>query len=163
MTAIANPNLNLEEIRRLYHYNPDTGHLTYKVASAMMRVGDRAGCPDYTNSRNRRITYKKKCYLEHRIIWFWVTGIWPDKLIDHVNGNPLDNRWLNLRLATHSQNGHNKKVTKSNSTGVKGVSKSKNGKFKATINLGSFNTVEEAKVVYDEAARKLHGEFFRQH
>lgn len=149
-------NLNFDEIRTRYHYDPDTGFVTYKVASAMMKVGDRAGCVDVSGFRNRRITYKKKCHLEHRFIWFWVTGEWPSKLIDHINGNPLDNRWVNLRLATHSQNSLNKKTT--GKLGAKGVCLNK-GKYKVTLCVGSYDTLEEAKAAYREAALRVQGEF----
>lgn len=91
----------------------------------------------------------------------------PDKsLIDHINGNPLDNRKSNLRLATHAQNLYNRKTK--NKTGYKGVQpcNSKKNPFMAYIkiqgkrvHLGQFKTAEEAARVYDTKAKEVQGEF----
>lgn len=86
--------------------------------------------------------------------------------VDHINGNPLDNRLENLRLVTSSQNKLNTKDRYKNSTTYRGVTKLKSGKFKATItvnyittSLGTFKTAEEAALAYNEAATTYHGEF----
>jgi hypothetical protein len=89
--------------------------------------------------------------------------------IDHVNGNPLDNRRCNLRLATASQNQHNQRIRCDNTSGFKGVSWYPNyKKWLATIcfkgrshNLGYFETPEAAHAAYCEASARLHGEFGR--
>lgn len=89
------------------------------------------------------------------------------KIIDHINGNKLDNRSCNLRPATNAENvrNHGKRII--NTTGYKGVGKEKN-KFRATIGcdyknyyLGLFKTKEEAAIAYDLKAIELHGEFAR--
>lgn len=90
-------------------------------------------------------------------------------LVDHINGNPLDNRKCNLRLATASQNMHNKRMQKNNTSGFKGVHWDKNKrKWQANIKigdkrrfLGGFDTAEEASCAYKNAAKQLHGEFIR--
>lgn len=88
-----------------------------------------------------------------------MTGEWPEKEIDHKDTNRLNNKWSNLREATASENMRNRKVKSDNQTGVKGVCVAPNGKFRVYLQLGTFDTIEEAKRVYDEAALKLHGEF----
>ena len=105
----------------------------------------------------------RKTYRVHRIIWEMLKGPIPEGyVIDHIDGNRGNNRIENLRLATHIQNS-------ANSVGFgkypKGVKVHKN-KFQARIKhkgieyyLGSFSTVEEAKVAYDSKAYELHGEF----
>lgn len=91
------------------------------------------------------------------------------KKCDHVDGVTLNNRRYNLRVATDTQNNQNKKLTKSNRSGYKGVcwdkSRSKwmayikiNGRQK---NLGYFKTREEARAAYCVAALRYHGEFAR--
>lgn len=83
---------------------------------------------------------------------------------DHVNRTPLDNRRLNLRVATSSQNLANRRRWES-ASGFKGVTRAR-GRWHARINmqgrtrnLGYFTTREEAARAYDAAARDLHGEF----
>jgi hypothetical protein len=91
-------------------------------------------------------------------------------LVDHANGDGLDNRRTNLRLATHSQNQFNKRKTKSKtSSRFIGVyfEKRKN-RWMARIHyhgkriwLGSFKSEFDAAKAYDAAAKKYHGEFAR--
>lgn len=89
------------------------------------------------------------------------------KLCDHRDRNPLNNRRLNLREATSQQNIFNKGPTKTNVTGYKGVSLHKASQLyrayitinRHQIHLGYHKTVLEAALVYNEAAKKYHGEF----
>lgn len=90
----------------------------------------------------------------------------PGFLCDHRNGDGLDNRGENLRIATQAQNQMNS--SRPGSTGFKGVSKTKDGKFVSKIHangiykyLGRFFTVEEAAKAYDVEARKLHRSYGR--
>jgi len=107
-------------------------------------------------------------YRAHRLAWLIMTGSSPKILIDHINGDPSDNRWSNLRLATKSENGCNSKVRSHNRSGIKGVRRLKSGKWNARIvlsgvetNIGSFLTIEEARAAYAEKAASLHGQFAR--
>jgi hypothetical protein len=111
----------------------------------------------------------EKNYRSSRLAWFYMTGEWPSKKIDHKNGKRADDRWDNLRLATDSQNAANAKKSVSNNSGYKGVHQNKAyGRFYAQITtggrqifLGSRKTAEEAHALYVEAAKKYHGEFVR--
>lgn len=88
--------------------------------------------------------------------------------VDHVNNNGLDNRKLNLRLATRSQNAFNTKIKSSNTSGYKGVSFCKlTGKWVARIrldgtykNLGRFDTPEKAHEAYCIVGKQHLQEFF---
>jgi len=96
-----------------------------------------------------------------------VMNVSDDVLIDHLNGNGLDNRRENLRACTISENARNRGKDRDNSTGYKGVSWHKQDqKYHAQIRvsgrkiyLGSYADPEEAARAYDKAAKELHGEF----
>lgn len=92
-------------------------------------------------------------YYAHRIVWLLYTGNWPDQ-IDHVNGNRIDNRIINLRSVSHLENHKNKSIHKDNTSGVHGVHWSKNSnKWRAEImvsncrkHLGYFESIEDAAI-----------------
>jgi hypothetical protein len=106
-----------------------------------------------------------KLILMHRLVLYAPRGM----EVDHVNGNSLDNRRENLRLASHAQNGMNQKIRHDSKSGFKGVSFNKpRGRWLAHIkfrgkkyNLGYFETPELAAKEYDRAARLAFGKFAR--
>ena len=87
--------------------------------------------------------------------------------VDHINGNSLDNRRENLRIATRSQNQHNRTIQKNNTSGYKGVKWSKrSNKWQVAIgingtriHLGYYENKHVAAKVYNDAALKYLGEF----
>jgi len=90
------------------------------------------------------------------------------RLVDHINGNGLDNRRANLRVCNTAQNTRNQKLSKNSTTGLKGVCRQPNGKYRSKItvanyqiNLGTFATAEAAHEAYRAAAHNFHGEFAR--
>jgi len=122
----------------------------------------------YVQGQKRAVLLDYQHYLVHRVIWRMMTGEDPGDLeIDHENSDGVDNRWRNLRRATHSQNGAGRKVHRDNELGVKGVARRGN-KFEAqiwfegrNIHLGKYDRVKEAKAIYDAMAVRLYGEFAR--
>ncbi len=94
-------------------------------------------------------------------------GASPEQLVDHINGDGLDNRRVNIRLCTKADNQRNQRRNSKNTTGYKGVSFDKaRGKYSASIgvhgeqiSLGRFSTAEEASQAYEDAVRRYHGEF----
>ena len=118
-----------------------------------------------------RITYGgvSKLYYVHRIIFYIKHGFLDDnKVIDHINGNPLDNRIKNLRLVTFSQNSYNSKLSRKNKLKCKNVYLQKNGTYLVrliisgkNIYIGKFKNLKDAKKAAKEARIKYHGEFAR--
>jgi len=160
---------HLELITRL-DYDPDTGIFKWKIVKSNLiknRVGLEAGCI----ARKPRTSYRVIClnkttFLAHRLAWFYVSGAWPAKEIDHINGDGLDNRIINLREANRAQNSRNRKTRVGYTT--KGVSRS-GRKWQATIRksgkiyyLGLFANKKQAQAAYNEAAKKLYGEFAKE-
>lgn len=89
------------------------------------------------------------------------------EFVDHINGNSLDNRRENLRLATKQQNGANAKLRRDNKAGLKGIYRHQNrwtamiGLNGKTIYLGCYDTAEEAHQAYCKKAEELFGEYAR--
>jgi|WetSurMetagenome_2_1015567.scaffolds.fasta_scaffold15070_2 hypothetical protein len=96
-----------------------------------------------------------------------LTNCPPEKEVDHINRNRLDNRRLNLRVCTHAENMYNKAPCKNNKSGFKGVIKSSRGwlaiiKFpntKKQFRIDFFPTDIAAAHAYDEYAKLAYGEF----
>jgi hypothetical protein len=84
------------------HYNAENGHFTAVNKSARRNKGEILGNKD--SNGHIQITINKKLYLAHRCAWLWFYGEWPEHDIDHINGDRSDNRLINLRKATRSQN-----------------------------------------------------------
>lgn len=112
--------LGYNTISELINYNPNTGLFTWKKS----RGGKVANsiCGRIDTSGHRQITINNRSYLAHRIAIFIKNGSWPKNQIDHINGNKDDNRIINLRECSASQNQQNSKKRIDNKSGVKGVS-----------------------------------------
>lgn len=154
--------ISADFVRSFLDYDPETGIFT-RPLSAPRLAGTRAGWQDRTGYR--KISVARKEYLEHRVAWLLTHGSWPEEL-DHINGDPADNRICNLRLATRSQNCANRRVTKRSKSGIKGISQKSSGTWEARIALagrgfylGTFPTADAALAAYTQAAQKYHGEF----
>lgn len=161
----AKPIHNMEKIKALIDYNPDTGLLTWKVnRQGNAKAGMIAGWRHKAGYIAIRVDGHE--YLGHRLAWAMHHGsISEDTQIDHINGDRSDNRICNLRAASHAENCWNSKARKHNKSGIKGVRK-RGTKWHVRIRhnhkvywLGSYNTPEEAKQAHDAAAIKFFGEF----
>lgn len=153
-----------------FEYNPQTGEVIWKYR------------PDMPNNINARLAGKPAGYVNFEgyrwlewkeggarirhsaaaVIWFMMTGEWPALEVDHVNRDPLDNRWENLRLATRSEQIQNRVRKRRGQPLPTGVVKRGN-RFYAAIQadrkwryLGAFATAEAAHGVYLEARERLH-------
>ena len=159
--------------RSVFDYDPLTGTFRWKWRDDVLLRHNRrfAGKIAGTHDRNGhwQLNVFGVFYLGHRIAWLIMTGGWPTDEIDHENTVKDDNRWNNLREATHVQNSYNKGVTSLNTSGYKGVSQcKKSGRWIAQLcvnrvrhDLGRFDTPQAAYAAYCIGALRLHGEFAR--
>lgn len=147
------------ELKQVLRYNKTSGEFKWKASKK------KAG---YVNARGYwEVKYKGKRYPAHRLAFFLVNGEWPSLVVDHKNGNKIDNRWINLRLCTVQENTYNSKIPKHNTSGFKGVTFHKpSGKWWAhikkdgkRISLGYYSNAREAARAYNKKARELRGEF----
>jgi hypothetical protein len=152
-----------ELVKELFHYRD--GELYWKTANHKTDTHTAVGS---ISSNGRKIVWVlKKSMLVHRIIFLYHHGYLPE-FIDHIDGNPINNKVENLRPATRTENNRNAKIRKDNTTGVKGVYPQQGGFVAHTrINgklryLGWFKTVEEAAIVVKQA-RELHHKEFARH
>jgi hypothetical protein len=162
----ARDDLTAEYVRELLDYDPENGALTWKRSDRPGWNGKPAGKQFARGQSQIQIGGRGRMYLIHRIIWLMQTGEWPPHQIDHIDGNPSNNRWSNLRLATASENCMNRGLRPDNSTGFPGVSKRRGGSFRAYINkqgkreyLGDFDTAERAYAARCARQKELFGQF----
>jgi hypothetical protein len=158
--------IDASELRDVLSYDPKTGLFRWVDArNNRIKAGSIAGTVSRRGYVN--IFVRRKNFQAHRLAWLYVCGEWPECQIDHINGDPGDNRFCNLRLATLQQNRMNTKTHRTNVVGLKGVRRSKK-RWRAsirvnrhTINLGSFGCPTAAHLAYCKAAKAHFGEFAR--
>jgi len=153
-------------LRHLLRY--DDGNLVWLKRADMYRswntkhAGKVAGTSDRAGYRTIQIHGKP--YKAHRVVWAIMNGSWPDGHIDHIDGNPSNNRIENLRVVTRRENHQNMRRRKDNTSGATGVYfRDHIRKWVARIrandkdnHLGVFETREDAIAARKEAER-AHG------
>jgi hypothetical protein len=151
-----------ERLQEMFDYDPSAGVLRWRIkTNRRIVVGNIAGTINDFGYRVIRVDGAR--YRAHRLIWFYAHRKWPINDIDHINGNPDDNRLENLRDVTTAENIQNQiSAHGRNRSGRLGVTKRKNG-FEARIctngvveRLGVFKTAEDAEKAYIEAKRIRH-------
>lgn len=144
-----------------FTYNPETGEMRDIFGKKAHRSGH----------GYMRLKVFGELHYVHRLAWLYMTGKWPAVHIDHKDMDGENNRWSNLREATHQENLMNRTANKNNTSGMKGVSLDRTNtsnpwRARITINgkeigLGSYPTKEMAQKAYLEKAGELFGEFAR--
>ena len=167
------------ELHNHFTYNHETGDLLWKPRSGKDRhektfntkcAGKTAAHEMKRINPKSRTTYFRTVlynqhYLTHRIAWAMHYGEWPEKpmVIDHIDGNGLNNRIDNLRLVTAAGNIRNCRLSKNNTSGVNGVWYHKQCKKwvaelmynRKKISLGLFEDINDAKLATESARMAL--------
>jgi hypothetical protein len=150
--------LTVERLHELLDYDPETGEFRWKADhNTRVQAGDVAGT--ITAKGYCRINLNRTPYLAHRLAVLYMTGSWPDGVVDHRNGDRACNAWSNLRVCSVAENNLNR--------AVRGCYRNfRTGRWLAQIKLdgrqrklGSFKTEAEATAAYRRAAAEVHGEF----
>ena len=152
-----------ELLKELFDY--DNGNLIWKkktLPKSNVKIGSISGTMG-THGYIQTGLFGK-LYLNHRLVWIYHYGYWPTDQLDHINRIRTDNRIENLRECSNSENNQNKSMRSDNKSGVSGVSWYKKGnKWQSQlkingklIHLGYFDTIDNAKLVYDNAKEKYH-------
>ena len=119
--------LTQERLKEVLNYDPETGVFVWVVKpSKSIKIGNVAGSDHTTGYRH--IAINRKIIKSHRLAWLYMTGAFPPDQIDHINRIRNDNRFVNLRAVTRSENQHNSGKRKNNTAGYKGVSYRKDEK-----------------------------------
>lgn len=163
-----NPLPSLKVVRSILHYSPSTGQWTWIKGNNRRRIkGKKAGAIDAKGYCI--IGIEGKNYRAHRLAWLYMTEVDPkESEIDHIDGNPSNNSFFNLRLADQSQQKLNQKTYSCNSSGYKGLSwhrASKGWRGQITLNGKTYSKISKDKkevVKWLEQKRiELHGSFAR--
>ena len=158
--------INQERLKQLLNYDPDTGVFTWLFSRRGVKTGSIAGTVHPSGYIVIRID--GRLYRAHRLAFLYMKSTFPAKDADHINGIKADNRWINLREATRSENKRNSGKHADNTSGYKGVYKRKaTGKWVARCQvhgkkhcLGDHDTPELAHAAYCKFASEHHREFF---
>lgn len=113
---------------QFFSYDADTGRLLWKSGKQGRGCVEGREAGTTTLRGYRAVMVDSKKHYAHRIVWEMINGPIPDGLvIDHIDGNCINNRISNLRLVTLSGNQRNARIPKNNSTGIVGVYQKKRG------------------------------------
>lgn len=156
-------NLTQTRLVDLLHYSPETGEFTWRVSARKGRVkaGDRAGHLAACGYRTIRV--EGVLLRAARLACLYMTGSWPEEVVDHVNGDRGDDRWENLRMCSELENQEN--VTANSRTGRplgahyhshSGLWRARIKRGGTTTSLGYYRTATEAHRAYLEAKAKVH-------
>lgn len=162
MSILKESLLTASTLRSRVNYDPASGRMIWKSCRRRELIGKPVG---YKHGQYRVIEFSEGRFFLHRLAWLYVHGEWPPQFIDHINGDPADNRIANLRPASPLQNLANRRPQRGRK--FKGITAS--GKrwrsqiraFGKTECLGTFDTPEDAHAAYAQRALQVHGKFAR--
>jgi hypothetical protein len=161
-------NIKIEDLKEEIIYIPESGDFYWLVPKKGRNLdGTPAG--SVGSSGYRTISFNGYGISAHRLAYFYMTGEWPAEYVDHIDGNPSNNKWDNLRPATAQQNAQNKRRKYNSYTGIKGVVKD----FRSdtwhvhmridgdVVSRGPFFDYQTACKEYDKLATESRGEWHK--
>lgn len=161
------PKITHKRLTELLRYDATTGDFFWKVSTnPRAPVGALAGKASLAGPGERKyrtIGIDGERHRAHRLVWFYFRKRWPKKVLDHINGNSLDNRIENLRDVTQQQNAQNMhRAMRNSKSGVLGVDwVAEKRKWRAQIRrngkkecIGYFDSVEAAGAAYQQAKKE---------
>lgn len=160
------PDVNF--LRSILSYDPTTGDFRWMTnRGGKAKKGMIAGCK--MANGYWKLSIKNRLLLAHRVAWLYETGEWPTGQVDHINGVRADNRFVNLRQSTHTENARNHGLGKRNKSGCVGVFwMEKPRKWWAyihvdrnNITLGKFDDFAEAVAARRSAEMEYYKDFAR--
>jgi len=151
-------------LRERFAYDPQTGILTWKnhpdikTGRRNWLIGRPVGCKSTGRWNGLQTILNNTHYLVHRIIWKWMTGAEPPE-IDHIDRDPTNNRWDNLRAATRKTNANNRMGHGVHPSSIKGkpAYRARIAIAGKNVHLGTFPTIKQARAAYISAKKTLHG------
>jgi len=157
--------LTQELLKTILQYDPETGIFVRLASTQPYFIGKPAGCPTARGYITIQILGRR--YPAHRLAWLYMTGDWPEFIIDHKNGDVADNSFTNLREANGAKNSYNMRKSKANTSGIKGVYLHKKTQMWAGVVTyggsrywtGSHPTKEAAEQAVRAKREELHGEY----
>ena len=145
-----------DRLKELLHYCPETGVFTWLVGNGKsVKSGDIAGGPDangYFRVKIRRVTYKL-----HKLAFLYMANVLPPRtlFVDHIDGDKLNNAWVNLRLVTPTESNRNRRFASGELTGIE---RNAYGRYRVRIrsknsyvNIGTFKDLDTAKEARNKA------------
>lgn len=109
-----------KDLREKLKYDSETGLFYTLRKTARSAKGDVVS--SVRKDGYRRVNVFGGKFLAHRLAWFYMFGVWPDSDIDHIDGDPSNNAFANLRVVTRSENIQNqRKVRRNSKTGINGI------------------------------------------
>jgi hypothetical protein len=162
--------LSKEVINHLFTIDLERGIFYWKNPSKFHNevIGKEAGCSRAGRSGKKYWIIKINGYPYKRghLLFLFINGKFPSPCIDHINGNSLDDRPINLREATFLQNAWNHKSHKRRLKLPMGVRSQKSGNYEARItykgkqlHLGAYKTVKEAELIYIAKRKELYANY----
>lgn len=161
--------MTAEDVRKIFELEESTGILRWRFNPERAKCWNtrHAGKPVGSPSHGYLQVRVGRLYQVHRLVWLYIHGEWPVDFLDHINGDKADNRLVNLRIATPSQNLCNRPMQKNNSCGFKGVRfRPHHKKWEGRINKDGrtvwrryFDSAQEAAAARRLALSEFHNEF----